>query len=151
MLKNKVFNLSVQENNGGLSECMLSTRSVFKSFSPFHTRTLRKRWKYDSTPYRACVLLVFHDVCMMYDIMVFEKNSVFVLPHVNEKPAFWKISFLETVFKNLGFCGGKTTFTCGRKAETEKKNRRFQKIRIRLDGIKLNYSGTRDRTKLYIM
>ena len=87
MLKNKVFNLSVQENNGGLSECMLSTRSVFKSFSPVHTRTLTKRWKYDSTPYRACVLLVFRDVCMMYDIMVSEKNSVFVHPHVNEKPA----------------------------------------------------------------
>ena len=35
--------------------------------------------------------------------------------------------------------------------EDGEKNRRFQKIRIRLDGIKLNYCGTRDRTKLYIM
>ena len=36
------------------SKKYVSTRSVFKSISPVHTRTF-KRWKYDSIPNRACV------------------------------------------------------------------------------------------------
>ena len=38
-----------------------SPRSIFESFSPVHIKTL-KRWKYDSIPYRACVMLVEYDV-----------------------------------------------------------------------------------------
>ena len=38
------------------SKTYTSTRSVFESFSPVHTKTL-KRWKYDIVPYRACAFL----------------------------------------------------------------------------------------------
>ena len=38
------------------SKTYASTRRVFESFSPFHTKML-KRWKYDSIPYWACVML----------------------------------------------------------------------------------------------
>ena len=37
----------------------------------------------------------------MYDIIVFE-TSLFVCPHENEKPAFSKISTLESVFEKRG-------------------------------------------------
>ena len=37
------------------------TRSVFESFSPVHTKTL-KRWKYDTISYGTCVMLVVYDV-----------------------------------------------------------------------------------------
>ena len=39
---------------------------------------------------------------MMYDIIV-SKTSVFVRPHVNDKPRFSKISFLESVFEKDAF------------------------------------------------
>ena len=38
-----------------------STRGVFESFLPVHTKLL-KRWKYDSMPYWACVMLWYNDV-----------------------------------------------------------------------------------------
>ena len=38
-----------------------STRSVFKSFSPVHTKKL-KRWKYQSIPFGACVMLEVYDL-----------------------------------------------------------------------------------------
>lgn len=41
-------------------------------------------------------------LCMMYDIIV-SKTSVFVRPHVNDKPRFSKISFLESVFEKDAF------------------------------------------------
>ena len=41
-LKTEIFSL--------FSKTYASTRSVFESFSPFHTKML-KRWKYDSIPY----------------------------------------------------------------------------------------------------
>ena len=63
-----------------------STRTVFKPFSPVHT-------KYDSILYRACVVLLVHDV--------FE--NLFTCPHVNEKPAFSKISAVQSVNKNVRF------------------------------------------------
>ena len=63
---------------------------------------------------------------MMYDIVVF-LNSVFVRPHLNEKPVFSKIFTLGNVFKNLRFGGPKTPFTCEQKAVKWRKNIRFQK------------------------
>ena len=63
-----------------------STRSVFKPFSPVHT-------KYDSILYGACVVLLVDDV--------FE--NLFTCPHVNEKPAFSKISAVKTVNENVRF------------------------------------------------
>ena len=63
-----------------------STRTVFKPFSPVHT-------KYDSILYRACVVLLVDDV--------FE--NLFTCSHVNEKPAFSKISAVQTVNKNVRF------------------------------------------------
>lgn len=62
---------------------------------------------------------------MMYDIVVF-LNSVFVRPHLNEKPVFSKIFTLGNVFKNLRFGGPKTPFTCEQKAVKWRKNIRFQ-------------------------
>ena len=62
------------------------TRTVFKPFSPVHT-------KYDSILYRACVVLLVDDV--------FE--NLFTCPHVNKKPAFSKISAVQTVNKNVRF------------------------------------------------
>ena len=50
----------------------LSARSVFESFRSVHTKT-PKRWKYDSIPNGACVILVVYDV-RRYDIMVFENH-----------------------------------------------------------------------------
>ena len=70
---------------------------------------------------------------MMYDIIVF-LNSVFVRPHLNEKPVFSKIFILGTVFKNLRFGGPKTPFTCGQKAIKGEKISVFKNIRIPVDG-----------------
>ena len=50
-----LFRNKVGKGGGG------SPRSIFESFSPVHVKTL-KRWKYDSIPYRACVMLVEYDV-----------------------------------------------------------------------------------------
>ena len=41
----------------------------------------------------------------------YSKTSVCVRPHVNEKPAFFKISTLGTVFKRTPFAGGRQTKT----------------------------------------
>ena len=38
----------------------------------------------------------------MYDI-IYSKTAVFVRPHVNEKPAFSKISSLKSVFEKMRF------------------------------------------------
>ena len=73
-----------------------STRSVFKSFSPVHM-------KYDSIFYRACVMLLVDDV--------FE--NLFICPHLNEKPAFSKISAVKTVNENVRFLCPKTLCACG--------------------------------------
>ena len=64
---------------------------------------------------------------MMYDIIVFV-NSVFVRPHVNEKPVFSKIFTLGTAFKNLRFGGPKTPFMRGQKAIKRRKKSPFSKI-----------------------
>ena len=55
----------------------------------------------------------------------YSKTSVCVRPHVNEKPEFFNISTLGTVFK-------RTPFACGRQAKTEKKSLVLKKIRIRV-------------------
>ena len=52
-----LFRNKVGKGGGG------SPRSIFESFSPVHVKTL-KRWKYDSIPYRACVMLVEYDLYM---------------------------------------------------------------------------------------
>ena len=40
---------------------------------------------------------------MLVHVFSFSKTSVFVRPHVNEKPAFSKISTLGTAFENIVF------------------------------------------------
>ena len=75
---------------------------------PVHTKTL-KRWKYDSIPHRACVIRVVNDVWHHR----FPKISVFVRPHVNENPAFSKISALESVFEKIGFRWSFSPDACG--------------------------------------
>ena len=85
---------------GRFSEKYAFTSSVFESFSPFYTKTLK--WlKYDSIPYWACVMLQV----LMYDIIVFE-NSAFVRPQVNDfKPEFSKLFTLKSVFEKCLFGG----------------------------------------------
>ena len=60
-----------------------STRSVFESFSPVHTKT-RKRYPLLSMHH---AMMYLNDVVLVYDIIVFE-TSIFVSPHENEKLAF---------------------------------------------------------------
>ena len=85
-----------------------STRGVFESFSPVHTKLL-KRWKYDSMPYWACAMLWYNDIVkwrlLMYDIIVFE-NLRFRRSKRKRKPgklAFSKICTLESVFEKMCF------------------------------------------------
>ena len=89
-----------------------STRSVFKSFSPVHTKKL-KRWKYQSIPFGACVMLEVYDLWHHHHL----KTSIFTCPHVNEKPAFskphsgerfWKNVFSVTVFTRYVWMVGPT-------------------------------------------
>ena len=70
-----------------------STRSIFKSFLPVHTKTLKRR-KYYSIPHGACVMVV---VYYLWHHRIRKRPS---LPHsyINEEPAFSKISTLESVF-----------------------------------------------------
>ena len=51
----------------------------------------------------------------------FRKTFVFTRPYVYAKPAFSKISTLESVFENLRFRLPKTPFTCGCIGKTEEK------------------------------
>ena len=46
---------------------------VLESFSPVHTKTL-KRWKYDSIPYRACAMLV--EFCKILPSFLWYNNLV---------------------------------------------------------------------------
>ena len=75
-----------------------STRSVCESFSPVHTKT---RKLYPLLSMRHATMYV-NDVFLVYDIIVFE-TSIFVRPHENEKPAFSKISTLESVCEKMSF------------------------------------------------
>ena len=75
-----------------------STRSVFESFSPVHTKT-RKRYPLLSMRH---AMMYLNDVFLVYDIIVFQ-TSIFVRPHENEKLAFSKMSALENVFEKMSF------------------------------------------------
>ena len=46
-----------------------------------------------------------HHASIWYITSSYSKTSVLVHPHENEKPAFWKISTLKTVFEKLRFRG----------------------------------------------
>ena len=85
-----------------------STRSVCESCSPVHTKT-RKR--YPLLSMRHATMYV-NDVFLVYDIIVFE-TSIFVRPHENEKPAFSKISTLESVCEKMSFRWPFSADTCG--------------------------------------
>ena len=65
-------------------------------FLPFTHKTF-KRWKYDSIPYGACVMLDVYDVCHH------RVKKILVGPLVNENPALSKVSALESVFKTMRF------------------------------------------------
>ena len=87
----------------------VSTRGVFELFSPVHSKLL-KRWKHDTIPYWACVMLWYNDVVkwccfLMYDIIVVE-NLRFCRSKRKRKPgkpAFSKVSTLDSVFEKMGF------------------------------------------------
>ena len=85
-----------------------STRSVCESFSPVHTKT-RKR--YPLLSMRHATMYV-NDVFLVYDIIVFE-TSIFVRPHEKEKPAFSKLSTLESVCEKMSFRWPFSADTCG--------------------------------------
>ena len=91
------------------------SRYVWKrrSFSPFSRknsnrfRTLKRR---DRIPYGACVMLEVYDVMTSLHWKAF----VFVRPHLNQKPAFSKISTLENVFEKMRFRWPFSPDTCER-------------------------------------
>ena len=84
------------------------------SSNRIHTKTL-KRCNYDSIPYWACVMpwwfLMMYFWCMTSS---YSKSSVFVRSHLIEKPAFWKISTLESVFEKMRFGWPFSLDSCGR-------------------------------------
>ena len=105
-----------------------STRSVFESFSPVHTKT-RKRYPLLSMRHATMYL---NDVFLVYDIIVFfnlhfcpstrkRKSGVFKL-NVCSGERFWKDEFSVNVFTGcvlaVGQTGGKNTRfqaeTCGK-------------------------------------
>ena len=110
---------SVQKKGG-------SSRSVFESFSPVQVKTL-KGWKYDSIPYRACVMLV------VYDVWHHAVLRYCLSTRINEKQAFLIISTLRTIFEKKRLRCPKTLFKRERKAKTEKKNLRSKNIWKRVD------------------
>ena len=114
-----------------------STRSVLETFWPGHQKTL-KRWKYHSNPHRACIMLVVVLWCMTSS---YWKTSVFVRLHVVEKPAFSKISTLDSVLENMGFRWPFSPETCGRQATEEKISISSHKRRIREGGRGLKIEG----------
>ena len=61
-----------------------------------------------------------------YTTSSYSNTSVFFRPHVNEKPAFSKISTLERVFEKMRFGWPFSSDTCGRYAKADEKNLRFQ-------------------------
>ena len=71
-----------------------STRSVVEAFSSVHTKTL-KQCKYDRNMRHTRSIW-----CMTSSYSI---TSVFVRPHVNEKPAFSKMSTMESVFWKYAF------------------------------------------------
>ena len=70
-----------------------NNRSVLESFWPIHMKTL-KRWKYDSIPYRACVMLIvlFCSCIWCMTSWPFQKAGGFKNLHSGE--SFWKPAFL---------------------------------------------------------
>ena len=66
----------------------------------------------------------------------YSKTSVFVRPHINEKPAFSKIFTLESVFEKMPFRGPFSPNASGRYAKTEEKiSFRYSKKKwIHIDG-----------------
>lgn len=53
-----------------------------RSESSNRSRLSTQRWKYDSSPHGACVILLIYDAW-------YSKTSVFVGPQVNESPTFF--------------------------------------------------------------
>ena len=107
VLKTKIFFPSV------FLQTNTRTRSVFESFSPVHTKTLIQ-WKKDSIFYRA------------YMTPPYSKTSVFVHLQENDKQALKKKHF-GGHFQKLRVWCAKTSFSCGRKAKTEKNISVFKK------------------------
>ena len=95
--------------------------SLLDSFLSVHMKA-RKRWTYDSTPFRA-----FAVRCMTSS---HSKTFVYVRPHENDKPAFTKTP-LWRPFENPRSWYPKTPFTYGRKVERRKKISVFKNIRRR--------------------
>ena len=94
-----------------------STRSVFESFSPVHTETL-KRWKYDAS-------LNEHASCYeykKYDIIVFENLRLRSSTHKRKAGVFKNLKSEERFLKDV--------FSVG---QTGEKNIHFQTKRIRED------------------
>ena len=80
-----------------------STRSIFKSFSPVHTKKL-KRWKYKSirrAPYPFRSMRHARSI-MMYDINTFE-NLHFCLSTRKREASVFKNPTLESVFEKMCF------------------------------------------------
>ena len=78
------------------------------NFSPFSNKIWiiftcphenAKQWKYNTTPFPD-----MHSANSIYWMIILQsKTCIFVSPHVNEKPAFSKISTQGTCIENLSF------------------------------------------------
>ena len=71
---------------------------------------------------------------MRYMTLLYSKTSVFARPHVNEKPAFSKLSTLGSVFKRCVF-GASFTKKGWSVGKTKGKISVFKQKRICVDGV----------------
>ena len=63
----------------------------------------------------------------------YSKTTVFVRPHVKEKPAFSKIFTRESVFEKMPFRGPFSPNACGRYAKTEEEKISFRYSKKKMD------------------
>ena len=98
-------------------------RSVFESFSPVHTKTL-KRWKCESIPYGAYVTVVVYYV---WHRRMWKPRTVFVRPHGNEKRAFSKSPLGRAFFEKLRIRWPFSPDKCGRLRPNQRLKSPFSK------------------------
>ena len=101
-----------------------STCGVFESFSPVHTKTL-KRWKYDSIPHRACVMLAAYD---LWHHRI--QKPPFLTIHKSKRSQRFQKSPLRRAFLKRCVLGDRVH----RMAKPEKKKTVFKQKRKRVDG-----------------
>ena len=117
----------------------MSTRSVFKSYSPVHTNVL-KPGKYASSLYRACAVTSTAHAGRTWILSMtssYLKTSVSPV-HTNtinlrfQKSPLWRAFLKTSVFSDQ-----KWRIGVDRRLKRRKKSSVFKNIRIRVDGLKV--------------